>query len=172
MFARLRGVPEKQIKEVVEVEINRLDLKKHANKRCEKYRLVNVTQYHCRWFNSKSYLGEPKRACTSAPLEKIAVPLCACLHMNLLPHTMLFTQCCIVNYVTLAQLPKIQCLVLLTQTHRHTYSIIVSNFAIAVVETSVNCAQPLLSLAILPLSCWTNQPLDWIQLLSATSGMC
>jgi ATP-binding cassette subfamily A (ABC1) protein 3 len=42
LFARLRGVPEKQIKEVVEVEINRLDLKKHANKRCSKYRLVNV----------------------------------------------------------------------------------------------------------------------------------
>ena len=46
LFARLRGVPEKQIKEVVEIEINRLDLKKHADKRSEKYRLVNDIQYH------------------------------------------------------------------------------------------------------------------------------
>ena len=45
MFARLRGVPEKQIKEVVEIEITRLDLKKHADKRCGKYRFVKtVTQ--------------------------------------------------------------------------------------------------------------------------------
>ena len=42
LFARLRGVPEKQIKEVVEVEITRLDLKKYADKRSEKYRFVNV----------------------------------------------------------------------------------------------------------------------------------
>lgn len=41
MFARLRGVPEKEIKEVVEVEITRLDLKKHAEKRCKDYRSVN-----------------------------------------------------------------------------------------------------------------------------------
>ena len=38
MFARLRGVPKKQIKEVVEIEIARLDLKKHANKKCGTYR--------------------------------------------------------------------------------------------------------------------------------------
>ena len=38
MFARLRGVPEKQIKEVVEIEIARLDLKKHAHKKCGTYR--------------------------------------------------------------------------------------------------------------------------------------
>ena len=38
MFARLRGVPEKRIKEVVEIELTRLDLKEHADKRCEKYR--------------------------------------------------------------------------------------------------------------------------------------
>ena len=39
----------KQIKEVVEIELIRLDLKKHANKRSGKYRLVNtVTQYHCK----------------------------------------------------------------------------------------------------------------------------
>jgi len=38
MFARLRGVPEIQIKEVVETEIRRLDLKKYANKRCGTYR--------------------------------------------------------------------------------------------------------------------------------------
>ena len=41
MFARLRGVPEKQIKEVVETEITRLDLKKHADKKCGNYRCVN-----------------------------------------------------------------------------------------------------------------------------------
>ena len=38
MFARLRGVPEKQIKDVVATEIRRLDLSKHANKRCGNYR--------------------------------------------------------------------------------------------------------------------------------------
>ena len=40
MFARLRGVPEKQIKEVVETEITRLDLKKYADKKCGNYRSV------------------------------------------------------------------------------------------------------------------------------------
>ena len=40
MFARLRGVPEKQIKNVVETEIARVDLKKYANKKCGSYRLV------------------------------------------------------------------------------------------------------------------------------------
>ena len=38
MFARIRGVPEDQIKEVVENEITRLDLSMHADKRCGKYR--------------------------------------------------------------------------------------------------------------------------------------
>ena len=40
MFARLRGIPERQIKEVVEIEITRLDLKKHAHKKCGTYRYV------------------------------------------------------------------------------------------------------------------------------------
>ena len=43
MFARLRGVPEKQIKEVVETEITRLDLKKYADKKCGNYRFVHQT---------------------------------------------------------------------------------------------------------------------------------
>ena len=43
MFARLRGVPEKQIKEVVEIEITRLDLKKYADKKSGNYRSVNHT---------------------------------------------------------------------------------------------------------------------------------
>ena len=43
MFARLRGVPEKQIKEVVEIEIARLDLKKHAHKKCGTYRSVALS---------------------------------------------------------------------------------------------------------------------------------
>ena len=38
MFARLRGVPEGQIKEVVDTEIRRLDLGKYRNKPCGKYR--------------------------------------------------------------------------------------------------------------------------------------
>ena len=42
MFARLRGVPEKQIKEVVETEITRLDLKKYADKKCGNYRFVKL----------------------------------------------------------------------------------------------------------------------------------
>ena len=41
MFARLRGVPEKQIKEVVETEITRLDLKKYADKKCGNYRSIH-----------------------------------------------------------------------------------------------------------------------------------
>ena len=38
MFARLRGIPEKAIKGAVQAEIDRLDLAKHANKRCGTYR--------------------------------------------------------------------------------------------------------------------------------------
>ena len=45
MYARLRGVPEKQIKEVVETEITRLDLKKYADKKCGNYRFV-VKPFH------------------------------------------------------------------------------------------------------------------------------
>ena len=40
MFARLRGVPEKQIKAIVNTEIRRVDLKKHADKKCGSYRLA------------------------------------------------------------------------------------------------------------------------------------
>ena len=43
MYARLRGVPEKQIREVVDIEITRLDLTKHADKRSKDYRSV----YRC-----------------------------------------------------------------------------------------------------------------------------
>ena len=38
MFARLRGIAENHIKRVVQNEIERLDLTKHANKRCGTYR--------------------------------------------------------------------------------------------------------------------------------------
>ncbi len=38
MYARLRGIPEKQIKAVVDTEIRRLDLLKYANKSCGSYR--------------------------------------------------------------------------------------------------------------------------------------
>jgi hypothetical protein len=41
MFARLRGVLEEQIKEVVATEITRLDLKKYADKKCGNYRFVH-----------------------------------------------------------------------------------------------------------------------------------
>ena len=41
MFARLRGIPEKNIKAAVQTEINRLDLNKYANKRCGTYRSVS-----------------------------------------------------------------------------------------------------------------------------------
>ena len=40
MFARLRGIPEHFIKDVVTSTIDKLDLGKHANKLCGKYRLV------------------------------------------------------------------------------------------------------------------------------------
>ena len=40
MYARLRGIPEKQIKHVVDTEIRRLDLQKHASKHCGSYRWV------------------------------------------------------------------------------------------------------------------------------------
>ena len=40
MFARLRGIPERHIEEVVATEIERLDLGKHAKKRCATYRFV------------------------------------------------------------------------------------------------------------------------------------
>ena len=38
MFARLRGIPEKEIKDAVNAEIDRLDLGKHADKVCGRYR--------------------------------------------------------------------------------------------------------------------------------------
>lgn len=38
MFGRLRGIPERMIKEAVQFEINRLDLSKHADKKCGTYR--------------------------------------------------------------------------------------------------------------------------------------
>ena len=40
MFARLRGVPERQIKAIVNTEIARVDLKKYADKKCGSYRLA------------------------------------------------------------------------------------------------------------------------------------
>ena len=40
MFARLRGIPERYIRDVVTSTIDKLDLSKHANKLCGKYRLV------------------------------------------------------------------------------------------------------------------------------------
>ena len=42
MFARLRGIPEKHIKNAVQFEIERLDLVKHANKRCGNYRYLHM----------------------------------------------------------------------------------------------------------------------------------
>ncbi len=38
MFARLRGIPERYIKEIADNEIRRLDLAKHADKPCGTYR--------------------------------------------------------------------------------------------------------------------------------------
>ena len=38
MFARLRGIPESLIREVVASTINKLDLSKYADKQCGKYR--------------------------------------------------------------------------------------------------------------------------------------
>ena len=38
MFARLRGIPENHIAEVVDKEISRLDLTKYAKKLCGSYR--------------------------------------------------------------------------------------------------------------------------------------
>ena len=38
MFARLRGIPESLIAQVVTSTINKLDLAKYANKQCGKYR--------------------------------------------------------------------------------------------------------------------------------------
>ena len=52
MFARLRGVPEKQINEVVETELTRLDLKKYSDKKCANYRSV----HNAKLFLSCSYV--------------------------------------------------------------------------------------------------------------------
>ena len=40
LYARLRGIPEKQIKAVVDTEIKRLDLQNHADRLCGTYRFV------------------------------------------------------------------------------------------------------------------------------------
>ena len=66
MYARLRGIPEKQIKSVVEKEIKRLDLLKHAKNYCGTYRwllmLVTLTIGHCRLL----YSGGNKRKLSTA----------------------------------------------------------------------------------------------------------
>ena len=41
MYARLRGIPEGKIREAVDIEIQRLDLQKHAKNFCGTYRHVN-----------------------------------------------------------------------------------------------------------------------------------
>ena len=38
MYARLRGIPERKIREAVDIEIKRLDLQKYAKNRCGTYR--------------------------------------------------------------------------------------------------------------------------------------
>ena len=38
MYARLRGIPERKIREAVDTEIKRLDLQEHAKNRCGTYR--------------------------------------------------------------------------------------------------------------------------------------
>ena len=66
MYARLRGIPEKQIKSVVEKEIKRLDLLKHAKNYCGTYRylltLVTLTIGHCHLL----YSGGNKRKLSTA----------------------------------------------------------------------------------------------------------
>ena len=41
MYARLRGIPEGKIREAVDIEIQRLDLQKHAKNFCGTYRCVS-----------------------------------------------------------------------------------------------------------------------------------
>ena len=47
MYARLRGIPEDKIQGVVETEIKRLDLTKHAERLCGTYRCVLVRVCPC-----------------------------------------------------------------------------------------------------------------------------
>ena len=42
LYARLRGIPEKQIKGVVDTEIQRLDLLNHADRLCGTYRFISA----------------------------------------------------------------------------------------------------------------------------------
>lgn len=51
MFARLRGVPESQIKEIVNTEIVRVDLKKYADRKCGSYRLARFCKYKIKLFD-------------------------------------------------------------------------------------------------------------------------
>ena len=66
MYARLRGIPEKKIKSVVEKEIKRLDLLKHVKNYCGTYRyllmLVTLTIGHCHLL----YSGGNKRKLSTA----------------------------------------------------------------------------------------------------------
>ena len=45
LFARLRGIYEKDIKATVEAEIKRLNLVQYANKRCGTYRLASCNSF-------------------------------------------------------------------------------------------------------------------------------
>ena len=46
MYARLRGIPEKKIKNVVDMEIERLDLLNHAKNYCGTYRCAWLLMLH------------------------------------------------------------------------------------------------------------------------------
>ena len=71
MFARLRGIPERHIKSAVQFEIDRLDLKQHANKRCGNYRYCA-----CVYSNSISSYSCVSTALYSATLELLITVCC------------------------------------------------------------------------------------------------
>ncbi len=71
MFARLRGIPERHIKSAVQFEIDRLDLKQHANKRCGNYRYCT-----CVYSHSISSYSCVSTALYSATLELLITVCC------------------------------------------------------------------------------------------------
>jgi len=65
LYARLRGIPERKIKGIVDTEIQRLDLLKHADRLCGTYRLIyHVISCRCSIYNICS--GGNKRKLSTA----------------------------------------------------------------------------------------------------------
>ena len=86
MYARLRGIPEDKIQGVVETEIKRLDLTKHAERLCGTYRcvLVCVCVCPCLCVSVCVYMCVCMYVCVVCVCLSVCLSLCQCGHAHYL----------------------------------------------------------------------------------------